>query len=165
MLTKNFDNNKKNIVCGAVVCAVSAFFYYWSRTHIKVNALMAGFGTDSRSVPSAIFAFMFAMGLVLIVQSLLRMKKGFVNTKEYKPIPKDDIRHVLLIIGVIIVYGILVRYVGYFVMTTLLLLFLFIYTKVSVKTAAIITVCTLVVLYVLFVIVLKVPITMNVPLI
>ncbi len=65
----------------------------------------------------------------------------------------------------IIVYGILVRYVGYFVMTTLLLLFLFIYTKVSVKTAAIITVCTLVVLYVLFVIVLKVPITMNVPLI
>ena len=93
------------------------------------------------------------------------MKKGFVNTKEYKPIPKDDFKHVLLIIGVIIVYGILVRYVGYFVMTTLLLLFLFIYTKVSVKTTVIITVCSIVVLYVLFVIVLKVPITMNVPLI
>lgn len=159
------DNNRKNIICGAVVCAIAAFFFYWSRTHIKVNALMAGYGTDSRSIPSAIFGFMFVMGALLIVQSLLRMKKGFVNTKEYKPIPKEDIRHMLIIIGAIIVYGVLVRYVGYFVMTAVLLAFLFLYTKVSVKTTVIITVCSIVVLYVLFVIVLKVPITMNVPLI
>lgn len=164
MKTK-FNSNQKNIICGAAVCVLAALLLYYTRTRIKINAFISGFGTDARTVPTIIFGFMFLMGLLLIVDAVLRNKKGYVNTKEFKWIPKDDLRHMAVIILAIVVYAVLTQIIGYFVMTAIYMAFLFWYTKLSLKATLAITVCVDVALYLLFVVALNVPITMNVLLI
>lgn len=164
MKTK-LNTNKKNMICGAAVCIFSALMIYHARTSIKINAFITGYGTDARTVPTIIFGFMFLMGAALIVNALLCEKKGFINTKEYKWIAKEDWKHMAVVVLSIVVYAVLTQIIGYFVMTAIYMAFLFWYTKLSVKATLIITVGVDIVLYLLFVVALHVPITMNVLLI
>ena len=161
-MKKNFDGNQKNIFCGIGVCLVSAFLFIYTHTSIKVNTFITGFGTNSQTVPSVIFGFMFIMGCLLIVNSLLRLAKGFENKKEFKWIRKEDWKSMAIVVGAIVLYTILTQVVGYFVSTIVYMLFLYWYTKVSLKVAVILTVCVDIGLYLLFVVVLNVPITMSV---
>ncbi len=139
--------------------------FYYSRTRIKVNRFITGFGTDARTVPAAVYAFMFFLGICLILPAAGRERRGFENTKEYKWIPKENLKSMGIVIFSIVVYALLVREVGFFVMSAILMMFLFCYTKVNVRMAAAITVFVEIALYLIFVVVLKVPITMDVLLI
>ncbi len=156
------STNKKNMICGAVVCFVSAFFFYYSRANIKVNTFIAGFGTDSRTVPSIIFGFMFLMGLVLLADAVVKEKRQIVAKNEFEGIAKEDIGHMLVVVVAIAVYAVLAKYVGYFTMTAIYMLFLFWYTKLNIKTAVILTFCVTLALYLLFVVALGVQISHNV---
>lgn len=161
-MKKTLNSNQKNMLCGLGVCLVAAFLFYYTHTSIKVNAFITGYGTNSQTVPSIIFGFMFLMGILLIINSALRNKRGFENKKEFKWIRKEDWKRMAVVVGTIVVYTILTQIVGYFVTTAVYMMFLFWYTKVSMKVAAILTVCVEIGLYLLFVVVLNVPITMNV---
>lgn len=159
------NSNHKNMICGAVICLLSLFLLYYTRSSIKVNAFITGFGTDARTVPTIIFLLMFLLGAGLGVNAILRNRKGIVNTKEYKWISREDWRHMAVVVLSIVVYAVLIQIIGYFVMTAVYMLFLFWYTKLNMKAALIITVCVDAALYLLFIVALHVPITMNVLLI
>lgn len=159
------DNNQKNIICGAVTCLIAAYMFWYARTKIQVNAFIGGFGTDAKTVPSAVFALMFILGLALIAQALIMQRRKFENSKEFKWMSRDAALHILLIAAVTVVYVILLQKIGFFVMSAAYMMFLLIYSKVKPLTAAIITVCVDAALYLIFVVLLKVSITMGVLLI
>ena len=161
-MKKGLNGNQKNIVCGVVTCVAAAFMFYYSRTHIKVNAFITGYGTDARTVPSIIYAFMFIMGVCLILTAVSREKRQFANTKEFKWIPAENLKPMGIVIITIVLYTLLVRKIGFFVMSAIYMMFLFCYTKVNVKLAIAISVGVEIALYLIFVVALNVPITRNV---
>lgn len=155
------NNNKKDIVCGAAVCAVSAFLFLYGRATIKVNAFISTGSTNAKSVPSAVFGFMFVLGLMLIGQAIIRDKKSFENKKEYKWMTRDVLVHLGFIAAATIVYVLLAKPIGYFTMTAIYLMFMFLFNKVKPVTAIIITVAACVALYLVFVVLLNVSISMG----
>lgn len=164
MKTK-LNSNQKNLICGAVVCLLSAYLFWYTRTKIKLNAFLGGFGTNAKTVPSAVFTLMFILGLILIFQSVLRQKKKYSSSTEFKWMSKEVAKHILLIAIVTVAYVFLLQKIGFFVMSAFYLMFLFLYTKVKPLTAMIITAGVEVALYLIFVELLNVAITMNVLLI
>lgn len=164
-MKRQLNGNQKNMVCGAAVCLAAAALFGYSRTQIKVNRFITGFGTDARTVPSAVYAFMFLLGVCLILVAVSRERRAFENTKEYKWIPRENLKSMGIVIFSIVIYALLVRKIGFFVMSAILMMFLFCYTKVKVKLAVIITIGVEIALYLIFVVALNVPITMDVLLI
>ena len=159
------NSNQKNIICGAVTCLIAAYLFWYARTQIRVNAFIGGFGTDARTIPCAVFTFMFLLGLTLILQALLMQRRGNTNDKEFKWMSRNVARRILLIAVVTVVYVLLLQKIGFFVMSAVYLMFLLLYSMVKPIPAVIITVCVDVALYLIFVVLLKVAITMNVLLI
>lgn len=159
------NSNQKNIICGAVTCLIAVYLFWYARTQIRVNAFIGGFGTDARTVPSSVFVLMFLLGLALIVQALLRQRRGYVNSTEFKWMSRDVALRILLIAAVTVVYVILLQKIGFFVMSAVYMMFLLLYSKVKPLPAAIINVSVDVALYLIFVVLLKVSITMGVLLI
>ena len=159
------NSNQKNIICGAVTCLIAVYLYWYARTKIRVNAFIGGFGTDARTIPCAVFILMFLLGLALVVQALLLQRRGFSSNSEFKWMSKDISLRILLIAVVTVAYVLLLQKIGFFVMSSIYMMFLLLYSKVRPLPAVIITVCVDVALYLIFVVLLKVAITMNVLLI
>ena len=159
------NSNQKNMICGMITCLLAAYLFWYTRTQIRVNAFIGGFGTNAKTVPSAVFTFMCLLGLALVFQALLMQRHGHANSKEFKWMSKEVALRILLIAVVTAAYVVLLQKIGFFVMSAAYMMFLLLYSKVKPLPAAIITVGVEVALYLIFVVLLKVAITMNVLLI
>lgn len=142
---------KKQIHRDVFVGAILLAFSLW------VLMMAMNISGQASILPTALCAMMAVSAAVIMLNGLKKTKEADGEFNYAMTLKSSKIAFIFL--GFIFVYYLAFRYIGYWVATPVFLIFTQKYLKVkSWKVNIIITVCYLVITYVLFVVVLKLPI-------
>jgi putative tricarboxylic transport membrane protein len=129
----------RDVISGGllILCGLAGYFFAYQLENLAVAGLSAAF------FPSFLFTVLVICGLILIKQGLKREKKiAFPNLHLAKLLP---------VVGILVVYVLLMEYLGFIISTIVFLLSsLYVFGERRKKMLAVVPVMTAVIVYFLF---------------
>ncbi|WP_407267774.1 tripartite tricarboxylate transporter TctB family protein [Radiobacillus sp. PE A8.2] len=140
-----------NLVGGILIMLLSLIIWFLIPVQIPIMATFEGKLIDSRFVPRLLVATMFLISAILIISSLVFKKE---KTIVYNV--RSELKGILYL-SILVIYILLVKYIGFLIACLLLAIVTLIYFKVKAIKYYAITLSVFVAIYLIFYFILEVP--------